>query len=719
MRLFKLFLTFCLSVSPAAQQQAPDALCEDLLVPIHSQAEPGYGLWGAGSDYKVGFDGHFRFIPYLGPDYPENLPLAWHTESVRVGEKDLVVQDARGAKVGAHRYEYHLGGVTEAYDLASGGVEQTFLIPSAPVSAGALVVVGRVETRLHAAKTSAAHRPISFLDDDGNAIVEYGTATAVDAAGNSFPMTTSWDGERIRLSLDAASVAGAVFPLVVDPWILSSALSQDVGMVAIASRYSTGTSREVCFTRITSAGDHDAYGIRFGVGGSPRYVVFNDVGTNSSTNHISVARTNGIWIVAYEKRYSNRTELRLFRQPQSVTAQNVGTSRTITAVSGEHLRSPELGGSDRIDRALVVYDRVGAGTSTVRAAVFDVASYPYQVTALPALGIPGVEVGPAVSPMGGSPEWVVCWAQTIGTTSEIRMRIISGSGSVDTRIGILQRSTSRIYTQARVAGDRGRYMMTYRQGPRVIGTFGIRALMFDLKGRPANVLYDRAIVSGQGYANAGIAFDRESRSHWMACYRVMSGLSRQVAYARLGHTAQATRVLVPQTSGRPYAPCITYGTSKTTHGAFFGAYAIETSNRVMVQAMPYATQATQPVIYGPDCGNVNELAGFSRPSLAGDEYFTLDLWNIPRAPAVLLLGLGSLSTPLDAVGMAGCVLNVDAFMSIPAPVTPTTQRVTAPLPLSDHRSMYGLSLYTQWIWIQPGANALGVLASSGMRIQVW
>ena len=91
-----LVFTALLTVVPASAQTTADAvrLAEDLLVPIHTQPadEAGgpYGLWAAGPDYKVSFHDGFCFYPLLGAAAPRHLPLHWRTESIFIGERELL-----------------------------------------------------------------------------------------------------------------------------------------------------------------------------------------------------------------------------------------------------------------------------------------------------------------------------------------------------------------------------------------------------------------------------------------------------------------------------------------------------------------------------------------------------------------------------------------------------------------------------------------------------
>ena len=72
--------------------------------------------------------------PYLGGSYPHNQPFRWTTTSVTVGGDELLTRQdpiADRASDTPLTSTTH-GGVIEAYDVLLDGLEQTFVIPTAP-----------------------------------------------------------------------------------------------------------------------------------------------------------------------------------------------------------------------------------------------------------------------------------------------------------------------------------------------------------------------------------------------------------------------------------------------------------------------------------------------------------------------------------------------------------------------------------------------------------
>lgn len=712
----------CLASVPLSAQSESSTPLEFGFVGLHSQDTAGYGTWAAGSNFKAGFDGGFRFIPYLGADQPTNQPFAWRTESVRIGSTELVSGPRAERIVSSSRYEYSLGGAIEAYDIDAEGVEQTFLIEAAPDHGGTLEVVGVVDTPLHAAPREATHGAVHLRDQTGKVVIEYGAATAIDADGESVPMTTSWDGERIRLALDAAHVARLRFPLLVDPVILSTSFTLAIGMTSVCA-----TDRSQCWvshTRIASASDHDLYVNEFGADWSNRTTAFVEVSASYSIVHVSSTTADGGAAFAFDRRYSNRTEIG--------TRISFGPSTTLTAVVGEHLRSPDVAAALGPLRYCIVYDRVAAGTSTIRGAIVGPSSsLPILVSApfSAALATTGTAVQPQVvyRASGLAQTWVVCWAVSDSTTSSIRARGASLGGSVDPLTQRLLTSTSSIYHEPRMAGDRDLMMLTYRRGPRNIGSNSIRAAKFIPNSTGTwQLVVDRSIASGRTYANGRVAFDHSTESHWMASYTVHTGaLTQEVQFARLGSAARATNTIVPASGDRPFASSVTYGerdqSSSSPPGQFLGVWADQSSsNRLMGESLPYPPGAYSPLLIlgTPDCGGTDEIAGFYAPSLVGHAGYQALLLETTTI-AGLMIGVAPLAVPLDVIGMTGCVLAVDPIATIPAVISSPGAMPRVYWSIPDQPALFGSHVLAQWIWADPTANALGLVTSNRVRLGLW
>lgn len=86
-------------------------------------------------------------------------------------------------------------------------------------------------------------------------------------------------------------------------------------------------------------------------------------------------------------------------------------------------------------------------------------------------------------------------------------------------------------------------------------------------------------------------------------------------------------------------------------------------------------------------------------------------------PAALLIGTGSIDHPLDAIGMTGCSLLSDATLgSVPGVVVLSDVIFRWATPFDQ--SLVGRQFVVQAAAVDPSANALGVIVSNGLEMQL-
>ncbi|MCA8948986.1 MAG: hypothetical protein KDE27_05755 [Planctomycetes bacterium] len=288
------------TASLAHAQSLPPTALTAAITPIHTAADDGglaYGIWGAAYAYKVSFHDGMTFVPYLGDDYPHNQPFGWRTRSVTVGGVELATAPPIPARIDDTRYEYRLGGVTEAYEVRSDGLFQTFVIGERPPGRGELVVCGELRTALVADPVAAGHQDVTFFDAAGTAILGYGAATAVDAAGNRRAMTTEYRDGNLTLRLDAAWLETAVFPLTVDP-LVAVLLSGGGGAPSSVDICRDGESASLgvwyTYSRAASSTDRDLWILRTGDRWMPAStMVFSDITTAWDADSGKIATSAG------------------------------------------------------------------------------------------------------------------------------------------------------------------------------------------------------------------------------------------------------------------------------------------------------------------------------------------------------------------------------------------------------------------------------------------
>jgi hypothetical protein len=110
----------------------------------------------------------------------------------------------------------HGKGIVERYLVQSRGVEQQFLLPG-PYAGGDVLLTGSVQTDLVPAVASS-FEGIAFRRDDVT-VLHYGEAKAIDAAGRTALLEERWSQGELTIVVPASFLAGAKFPVLVDPFI--------------------------------------------------------------------------------------------------------------------------------------------------------------------------------------------------------------------------------------------------------------------------------------------------------------------------------------------------------------------------------------------------------------------------------------------------------------------------------------------------------------------
>jgi hypothetical protein len=736
--------------------------------PIHTLPDDpyrgAYGTWTAARDFKASFHDGFAFYPALGKDQPRNLPVVWRTESVVVGGDVLVGPEATTESVhGDWRFEYRRAGILEAYDVREDGIEQTFTVTARPAGEGDLVITGRIATDLITPPVPARHGALVFKDARGTPRVTYGAALAVDANRNKTEVLTSFDGERIRLTLAGSWLASAAFPVTVDP--LFSAVVIALPPAGSGTVYWMDVARDknsvqqkaslmVVFAREMSGLDQDVWAFQMDDTFGNIKWAWSDVTSNWSSDHTRVAYVGGDekWVTVYRREYSNPYASALFAHVQSGASATFPVSVTIPlpCLPNESYSFPEIGGTDLYMSALIVYQAEPNrnGTPTTNTEVWGVILNLYQVSMGQPFRLstdgyrPDRDRGfPSVSPMGNDFQygWMVVWQERRNSTSTHDWNM--HAAKVDflgkpTASTVLEPDPGYNYHQTtpRVSGQDGRYVVSYlrtvNKGTPNDTIYGseVRALRFDWTAqgtKPVNVRASR-LLDGSASAPANqfrlgaSAFDTKTRSHWAVTWvknalTTMAGSN--VYVARLGYSAGVVeKVTVHDTQMDGDAPAVTFS---PTLQEFPITYAVRnstqtTSHIVYGRRLAY-DPAAQSVAYGVAGGGT---ISSTRP-LAGDEFFTVKLASkVPNTPVFLIVSLGSLNLPLGDLGMPGCALYADPFLGfLLFGDTDKNGNAEFTLPLFDFPA-FKWDVCFQYFFVAPKANAAGVLATQGLRAQI-
>ena len=174
---------------------------------------------GLGRDYSARFAPHgVTFTPALGNGVERPQTLQFTLAAVRRGATDVWQRTGNTApSIAGNTVRYqHTHELAETYDVRADGIEQSFVFAVRPAGSGDLVVRGEITTEL----------PLVHVGGDGARFerdeaggVSFGAVTGVDANGARIRGGLRMVGNTLELTLPAAFVDSATYPLVLDPLI--------------------------------------------------------------------------------------------------------------------------------------------------------------------------------------------------------------------------------------------------------------------------------------------------------------------------------------------------------------------------------------------------------------------------------------------------------------------------------------------------------------------
>lgn len=184
--------------------------------------EPGDGsVWAMGETYKCRFAANgFTYIPMFGSSAPRNYPVRFVLQHIDAGGDALPLDAGQPVRVG-NRVTIDRGFVQEVYLLTPRSIEQEFILAQRP-GQGAVTIRVAIETDLAGADGGDALR---FSNDLG--AVNYSKAVVVDSAARRFDIATGLvvAGGAIEMTVPASVLAGAAYPLTVDPVLSTTTIA--------------------------------------------------------------------------------------------------------------------------------------------------------------------------------------------------------------------------------------------------------------------------------------------------------------------------------------------------------------------------------------------------------------------------------------------------------------------------------------------------------------
>lgn len=253
----------------------------DLLTDVLHDVDAEGTHWARGRNYRASFDrDSFSMFPVFGRQSPQEFPVEFALESATLGGEPLVTNDS-GVTRSGNSVTIGRGAFDEVYHLNLDQVEQTFVFQSLPGS-------GELSVRLGVKTDLVAHEnddSLYFLHPEFGHVA-YGGAFVIDGAGKREAIQRSWNGNSIELTVPAAFLADATFPVTIDPVV--NAFNSSFGVqddqspdIAFAGR---GLRYWVCWQEYTSATNADAFVTRFTAAGVQEASFLVEAGADHWTN---------------------------------------------------------------------------------------------------------------------------------------------------------------------------------------------------------------------------------------------------------------------------------------------------------------------------------------------------------------------------------------------------------------------------------------------------
>lgn len=753
---------FALTFAIASGQEPAIPLTAPTTTPIHTgiTLPDGRcaGIWAGGVNYKARFDGGMTYYPHVGAGLPHQ-PFAWRTVSVRAGATELLPPDGSARLHHSdHLAEYDLGAVTERYEVRADGLAQSFFVPVRP-AAGDLVITGQWTSPLRASMQAPAHAPLQLALADGRMVIEYGAAVAIDAHGVRTPMTTAVEGDRIVLRCPAEAIAAATFPLEVDPLITNVLLRQGVEVEDVDVLHETlspsGSQVRtwVAEARTVAANDNDVRVLRYGSGfGGAGTLAFTELsGWDSTHARLALAPTANAVIMVMSTDATTERVIWVHRHGVNDLTSSTGGD-VVPRNAGESHWRPDIGGRRNLNgtRVLIVYQQepvqpfAETSISIVKACVYDASNLTSPFVVTPFTVRPAAnrdQERPVVNQSASSGDWLLAWQEYNNAVAnddwDIDVLAVSGSGVVSGTSVTTEDAgdVSRHKVGPQFAGGGGRYLLTYatrlfeQANPKPTSPEGqiVRAQRIDWdettntgsRPWPAVDLFAPGTVTIRA---AGLAFDFTSTSHWCAGLRNDANTSYRVH--KLGYTGNIveTGTLPLAANASPRAMAIAFNQEGRNFPVVFAENdGSASTNKLQGTSMQYDAVGAVSTL-GFACGTgawANTAAIVDRQQI-GAQAMPLQLAGAPiDSAAILFVSMASLPIDGGLLGAPGCWLYPDLFapnyLGSPA-FTLVGGACSTTLDLPEY--LPPMTLTMQWVYLVPGANALGMQASEGLSVPI-
>jgi hypothetical protein len=676
------------------------------------------GLHAGGPGYSATFDAQgVVFMPMLGSSAPRTLAVRWHLAAVRRGDQSLfeagVDPDVAPVQVGQSVQYRHSAGLVEAYDVRQDGIEQTFRLAQRPAGTGDLVVELALDSDLPlvSARTDGLRFELAGLGG-----VTFGAVTGVDANLATTTGTVHVVEDRIRLTLPAAFVDHAAYPLVLDP-LVGGYLTVGNGNGADdlpSAAFDEGTGRYlVVWTSALSSTTAEIRAQYVSANGSifgPMFIVATDANPGTRPG-IANVNTTDRYLVAWCTTVTGVPFATGSVKVRSIQAGSMTMSAVLTRSHANSLTSHvSIGGDGRLgafgaaQRAMVVYreQTLFGNENKVHMWCVHVPSTGNPTTFQnQEIASTTVHVDqPAVSRhCGANGNWLVAYARSgsgIGTTpDQIRARMVDTDGVLCGTTAVVDTFAIGVQTPCVATVDGEQFLVAWVRGASPNGgdVFTRRLRWTGQCSAGAWILATTADPTPTTAQEAAPSLDFAAGKFVLAwAERDALGINQRVMARSLaldGQASGATHLMLTPPFTPRGSPVVA---AKASASAGTDDEALLVWDEDVIRGQLFEAQGTGLVTsLGGACGipGLSDVATWSGTPVLGSNTFALELLA-PTSPILgLAIGFSQASLPCGP-----CTLVPSLDILLPG-VTPT------PFPIPHTPSLIDFEIFTQWLQLRP------------------
>lgn len=320
--------------------------------PVAYDAHADGTLWAVGANWKASFgaDG-VTYIPITGSVDQVPQPVRFGLSRASSADFGLAVTAPTAVSRDGDSIELARGAVREVWHLSPYEIEQTFVIDALPTR-GDLVLSVELDTLIPRRRRS---EELHFEGSDG--VIRYGRAIAIDASGRRVDVARVATPEGFELRVDAAFLADAALPLVVDP-IISNTFTVAAstrpqrrpaaafGMANVGS--GNTSSYMVVWEELAGGSDIDLWSAEVATNGAliPGSLRLINGSTEITLRpDVAFDRPSQMWMVAYERSVSGGSPYHIHARRRELNSQLPWFIGNVVSPTNEgSCHNPSIGG---------------------------------------------------------------------------------------------------------------------------------------------------------------------------------------------------------------------------------------------------------------------------------------------------------------------------------------------------------------------------------------